>query len=324
MIKNFLAGFALLAVGAVGAVGASADGLPELEAKERYKVGFAQAESNGLWRLAETESVKSAAADLGHQLVFTDAAGSAGKQVADVRSLIAQGVDVILLAPREEKPLVPAVMAAKRAGVPVILLDRDVDQAVARAGRDYVTFIGSDFIEQGRRVAEWLLENRPEGGKILQIEGTVGSSPANDRKTGFDGAIAANSSFEILASQSGDFNRDIGRQVVETLLLAHPDADIIYSHSDEMTMGAISAIEAAGKVPGKDIMIVGIDAGREVVEQVAAGKVHYLVESSPKMGPKAFEVVNRYAAGEDVGPWVVLPDDDYDQSNAAAKLDQAW
>ncbi|MCJ7872740.1 ABC transporter substrate-binding protein [Marinovum sp. 2_MG-2023] len=321
MFKKIAAG---MIASVFGVTASMAQDLPTLTMKESYKVGFAQAESNGLWRLAETESVKSTAADLGHQLVFTDAAGSAAKQVSDVRSLIAQGVDVILIAPREEKPLVPAVMAAKRAGIPVILLDRNVDQAVAQAGRDYVTFIGSDFVLQGKRVAEWLLENHPDGGKILEIEGTVGSSPANDRKTGFDTAIAANSAFEILDSQSGDFNRDVGRKVVETLLLAHPDADIIYSHSDEMTMGAISAIEAAGKIPGKDIMIVGIDAGKEVVEQVAAGKVHYLVESSPKMGPKAFETIDRLAAGEAIEPWVVLPDDDYGQGNAAAKLDQAW
>jgi len=129
--------------------------LPKLKEKKTYKVGFAQTESNNPWRLAETESVKSEAAKRGYQLVYTDAAGSAAKQVADVNSMIAQGVDVILLAPREEKPLVPAVMAAKKAGIPVILLDRRVDP-VAKPGRDYLTFIGSDFVEEGKRTADWL------------------------------------------------------------------------------------------------------------------------------------------------------------------------
>src|SRR6516165_5094259 len=121
--------------------------LPKLKEKKTYKVGFAQTESNNPWRLAETESVKSEAAKRGDQLVYTDAAGSAAKQVADVNSMIAQGVDVILLAPREEKPLVPAVMAAKKAGIPVILLDRSVDP-VAKPGVDYLTFIGSDFVDE--------------------------------------------------------------------------------------------------------------------------------------------------------------------------------
>src|SRR6202022_4922367 len=128
-----------------------AQGLPKLKEKKTYKVGFSQTESNNPWRLAETESVKSEAAKRGYQYVYTDAAGSAAKQVADVNSMIAQGVDVIFLAPREEKPLVPAVMAAKKAGITVICLDRRVDEAVAKPGRDYLTFIGSDFMEEGNR-----------------------------------------------------------------------------------------------------------------------------------------------------------------------------
>ena len=137
---------------------------------------------------------------LGYQLVYTDAAGSAAKQVADVNSMIAQGVDLIFLAPREEKPLIPAVMAAKKAGIPVILLDRNVDQSLAKAGEDYVTFIGSDFIDEGKRVAEWLAKNANGKAKIIELEGTTGSSPANDRKKGFDEAITAAGGFTILAS----------------------------------------------------------------------------------------------------------------------------
>ena len=123
----------LLSAGALGAVAmtaslALAQGLPPLAAKDTYKVGFAQVESNNPWRIAQTKSMQDEAAKLGFQLVYTDAAGSAANQVADVNSMIAQGVDLIFLAPREEKPLIPAVMAAKKAGIPVILLDRNVDQ----------------------------------------------------------------------------------------------------------------------------------------------------------------------------------------------------
>src|SRR6202043_735070 len=229
--------------------------LPKLKEKKTYKVGFSQTESNNPWRLAETESVKSEAAKLGFQLVYTDAAGSAAKQVADVNSMIAQGVDVILLAPREEKPLVPAVMAAKKAGIPVILLDRRVDP-VAKPGRDYLTFIGSGFVKEGKRAAHWLGKATKGKATIIELEGTTGSSPANDRKKGFDDEIKKNPDMKIVASQSGDFARDKGRQVAETLLQAHPDATVIYAHNDEMALGAIAALEAAGKKAGKDILVV--------------------------------------------------------------------
>lgn len=298
--------------------------LPKLAQKEKYKVGFAQTESNNPWRIAQTNSMKAEAEKNGIQLVYTDAAGSAAKQVADVNSMIAQGVDVIFLAPREEKPLIPAVMAAKKAGIPVILLDRSVDPSLAKAGEDYVTFIGSDFIKEGQRVAEWLAKNAGGKSKIIELEGTTGSSPANDRKKGFDDAIKAAGNFEIVASQSGDFARDKGRQVAEALLQAHPDADIIYAHNDEMAIGAIAAIEAAGKVPGKDIMVLSIDGGKEAVQAVVDGKIAAVVECNPRFGPKAFETMMRFAKGEAIEPWVINDDKFYDSSNAKDELANAY
>jgi ABC-type sugar transport system substrate-binding protein len=149
-----------LLTAAAGGVALSAFGrpawadLPKLKEKDKYKVGFAQTESNNPWRLAQTQSMKDEAAKRGWQLVYTDAAGSAAKQVADVRSMIAQRVDVILLSPREEKPLVPAVMEAKNAGIPLYCIDRSVDATMAKAGRDYVAFIGSDFVKEGNMAGE--------------------------------------------------------------------------------------------------------------------------------------------------------------------------
>jgi galactofuranose transport system substrate-binding protein len=298
--------------------------LPKLAQKDTYKVGFAQVESNNPWRLAETQSMKDEAAKLGYQLVYTDAAGSAAKQVADVNSMIAQGVDLIFLAPREEKPLIPAVMAAKKAGIPVILLDRNVDQSLAKAGEDYVTFIGSDFVEEGRRMAEWLIKNANGKTKIIELEGTTGSSPANDRKKGFDEAIKAAGGFEILASQSGDFARDKGRQVAETLLQAHPDATAIYAHNDEMAIGAIAALEAAGKKPGKDVIVVSVDGTRDALQAIIDGKMLATVECNPKFGPKAFETLARYAKGEQIEPWVINTDRFFDKSNATQLIADAY
>lgn len=315
---------AATALGAITLAGTALAELPALAKKDTYKVGFAQTESNNPWRIAQTDSMKAEAEKRGFQLVYTDAAGSAAKQVADVNSMIAQGVDLIFLAPREEKPLIPAVMAAKKAGIPVILLDRSVDPSLAKAGEDYLTFIGSDFIQEGKRVAEWLAKNANGKSKIIELEGTTGSSPANDRKKGFDEAITAAGGFEIVASQTGDFARDKGRQVAEALLQAHPDADIIYAHNDEMAIGAISAIEAAGKVPGKDILVLSIDGGKEAVQAVVDGKIAAVVECNPRFGPKAFDTMMKYAGGEKIEPWVINDDKFYDSTNAAAELANAY
>ena len=288
--------------------------LPPLAKKDKYKVGFAQTESNNPWRLAETKSMKDEAARLGYQLVYTDAAGSSAKQAADVNSMIAQGVDAIFLPPREDKPLVPVILAAKGAGIPVFLIDRDVDHTMAKPGEDYVTFIGSDFVNEGNRIAEWVVKNANGKSKIIEIEGTTGSSPANDRKKGFDEIIAKNPQFKIVASQSGDFARDKGRQVAETLLQAHPEADIIYAHNDEMALGAVAALEAAGKKPGKDVLIVSIDGEKDGA----------ICGCSPLFGPKAFATMADYAAGKKIPPFIKNDDDFYDSSNAKEKLSSAF
>ncbi|MEM8949729.1 MAG: ABC transporter substrate-binding protein [Pseudomonadota bacterium] len=304
---------------------AMASDLPPLEKKDRYKVGFSQMESNNPWRIAETKSFQDTAESCNWDLISTDAAGSAAKQVADVDSMIAQGIDVLFLPPREEKPLIPAVMKAKAAGIPTFLVDRSVDPNVAQAGRDYVAFLGSDFVDQGRRVAEWTLENfEGDKGIIVQLEGTTGSSPANDRKKGFDDVMAEHDNMEIVASQSGDFARDLGRQVMETLLQAHPDVNIVYAHNDEMAIGAIQALELAGRSPGEDVLVVSIDGTRDALQAIIDGKMGVTVESSPFFGPLACEVMQRYADGEAIEPWVKVEDRIFTAENAADHVDEAY
>lgn len=323
MKRRILLGAAAMTL-ALSAGMSLAQDLPPLEQKDSYKVGFAQTESNNPWRIAQTKSFQDTAATCGWELVMTDAGGSAAKQVADVDSMIAQGIDVLFLPPREESPLIPAVMRAKAAGIPTFLVDRSVDATVAVAGRDYVSFLGSDFIDQGRRVAEWLIQNHEGEGRIIQLEGTTGSSPANDRKKGFDDAIAADSRFSMLASRSGDFARDEGRRVMETLLQAHPDVNIVYAHNDEMAIGAIQALEAAGRVPGQDVLIVSIDGTRDALQAIIDGKMGVTVESSPFFGPLACETMKRYAAGETIEPWVQVKDRIFTAENAADHIDEAY
>jgi len=301
-----------------------AQDLPPLAQKDSYKVGFAQSESNNPWRIAETKSFQDTAATCGWDLIVTDAGGSAAKQVADVDSMIAQGIEVLFLPPREESPLIPAVMRAKAAGIPTFLVDRSVDPNVAQAGRDYVAFLGSDFIDQGRRVAEWVIANHKGEGKIIELEGTTGSSPANDRKKGFDDAIAADGRFTILESRSGDFSRDEGRKVMETLLQAYPDVNIVYAHNDEMAIGAIQALEAAGRKPGEDVLVVSIDGTRDALQAIIDGKMGVTVESSPFFGPLACETMKKYAAGEAIPAWVQVEDRIFTKENAAENLAGAY
>ncbi|UWR14139.1 ABC transporter substrate-binding protein [Sulfitobacter sp. M368] len=303
---------------------ATAQGLPPLEQKDRYTVGFAQTESNNPWRIAQTKSFQDTAESCNWNLVYTDAAGSAAKQVADVDSMIAQGVDAIFLPPREEQPLLPAVLRAKGAGIPVFLVDRSVDPNVAKAGVDYVTFMGSDFIEQGRRAAEWLIANSDGTEVIVELEGTTGSSPANDRKKGFDDAVAGQPGMKIVASQSGDFARDKGRQVMETLLQSHPDVTVVYAHNDEMAIGAIQALEAAGRKPGEDVTLVSIDGTRDALQAIIDGKLGVSVESAPFFGPVACDTMKAYAAGEDVPTWVKVEDRVFTKDNAADHIGEAY
>lgn len=311
--------------GAAAPSGGSAEGgLPKLTKKDKYKVGFSQVESNNPWRLAQTASMQEEAAKRGYELVYTDAAGSEAKQIADVDSMIAQKVDLIFLAPRSEKPLAQAVLKAKAAGIPVILLDRNVDQELAKPGQDYICFIGSDFIDEGKRAGEWLV--KATGGKatIIELQGTVGSSPAIDRKKGFDDYIKDHPDMKVVASETGDFARDKGRQVMETLLQAHPDVTAVYAHNDEMAIGAIAALEAAGKVPGKDVIIVSIDGSKDALQAIIDGKLGATVECNPRFGPKAFDVLEQYANGEQIPAKIINPDNFYDSSNAAAEIGKAY
>jgi ribose transport system substrate-binding protein len=327
MNKRTLFGTAVaISLGLVSLTSAATAGdLPPLEKKDRYKVGFSQMESNNPWRIAETKSFHDTAESCNWDLIATDAAGSAAKQVADVDTMIAQGIDILFLPPREEKPLIPAVMKAKAAGIPTFLVDRSVDPKVARPGEHFVAFLGSDFVDQGRRVAEWTLANfKGDKGIIVELEGTTGSSPANDRRKGFDDVMAKHDNMTIVASQSGDFARDLGRQVMETLLQAHPDVNIVYAHNDEMAIGAIQALELAGRKPGDDVLVVSIDGTRDALQAIIDGKMGVTVESSPFFGPLACETMMRYADGEDIEHWVQVKDRIFTADNAANHVDEAY
>jgi ABC-type sugar transport system substrate-binding protein len=289
---------------------------------KKLKVGFSQMETNNPWRIAETNSIKEEAAKRGIELVYTDAQSQTSKQVSDVEDMIAQKVDYILLAPREFEGLVPALEAAKAAKIPVILIDR---AAKGVAGEDFVTLIASNFIEEGHRAGEWLVKEMNGKGNIVELLGTTGSSVAKDRADGFAQAIKASPDMKVISSQSGDFARANGQKVMENIIQAKgKEITAVYAHNDEMAIGAIQALKAAGMKPGVDVKIVSVDGSKDALKAIVAGELGATVECNPFFGPKAFEVIEKLEKGETVEPLIVNPDRFFDINNAEKMIDSAF
>ena len=302
---------------------AAASSAPKVAKKDKYNIAFSQNASNNPWRLAETASFKSEAQKRGWNLTVTDANNDQAKQIQDIKGLIAQKPDALFIAPITEQ-LGNVVVDAAKAGVPVFLVDRAVDEKVAKPGQDFVSVMTSDFVQEGKRAA-WAMANATGGNaKIIELEGTTGASPAIDRKKGFDEAIKACPGMQVVVSQDGDFTRDKGRQVTETLLQSHPEANAIYAHNDEMAIGAIAALKSAGKAPGKDIKLVSIDGEKDALKAIQAGELFASVECSPHFGPVAFDTMVKYAGGEQTPTQLRNEDRFFDASNAAQLIDTAF
>ncbi len=288
---------------------------------EGATVGFSQMENNNPWRIAETESMKAEGEKRAGKYIATDAQADTSKQVSDVEDMIAQGVDILVIAPREFEGLAPALDAAAEANVPVFLVDRE---AKGEPCKEYITFIGSNFIKQGERAGEWLINATDGEAKIAELEGTTGASVTNDRAEGFRNAIQGESGMEIVASQSGDFTRAGGQKVMEQLIQANPDINAVYAHNDEMAIGAIQALKDAGKTPGEDVTLVSIDGTRDALQAIIDGELGATVESNPRFGPLTFETIEKFLAGEPIPQKIILKDRFFDKNNAKKFIDSAY
>jgi simple sugar transport system substrate-binding protein len=289
------------------------------DSKPSLVVGFAQVGAESAWRTANSKSIRDEAARRGIDLKFSDAQQKQENQIKAVRSFIAQKVDVIVLAPVVETGFEPVLREAKQAGIPVILSDRRADVSDDSL---YVTFIGADFIEEGRRAAKFLVDKT--GGKaiIAELQGTPGSAPANDRKKGFEEIIKDHPDMKVVLSQTGDFTRAKGKEVMEAFLKSPEGKNInaLYAHNDDMALGAMQAIEAAGLKPGKDIVIVSIDGVKSAFEAMADGKINCTVECNPLIGPQLFDLAEKVAARQTVPKRVDVQEGVYTQEQAAAAL----
>jgi galactofuranose transport system substrate-binding protein len=264
-------------------------------------VGYAQLGAESDWRVANTISIKETAEQLGVELRFLDAQQKQENQIQAIRKFIVQRVDVIGISPIVETGWNEVFQEAKNAGIPIILVDRRADVP----DRFYVSYLGSDFLEEGRNAARSMAEVVNGRANIVELFGTIGSAPANDRYAGFREILQKYPQMQIIDSQSADFTRARGREVMTAFLEKHGSTiTAVYAHNDDMALGAIEAIEEYGLKPGTDIKIVSIDASRGAFEAMIAGKLNATIECNPLLGPQFFELALKVVNGKTVPKWV--------------------
>jgi simple sugar transport system substrate-binding protein len=288
--------------------------------QKKIVLGFSQVGSESGWRAANTKSVKSAAKLAGISLKFSDAQQKQENQIAAIRSYIQQHVNVIAFSPVVASGWDPVLREAKRAHIPVVLTDRAVDSKDTSL---YVTFLGSDFIREGRFAGQWVAnqyKNTTKDVNIVELQGTTGSSPAIDRANGFRAMIKGNAHLKIIASQTGEFTRAKGKEVMAAFLKAHKDIDLLFAHNDDMGLGAIEAIEEAGLTPGKDIKIVTIDAVHDGMVALSQGKINFIAECSPLLGPQLMDLVKKVVAGKKVPRRIVTKETTFTPAQAKIAL----
>jgi ABC-type sugar transport system substrate-binding protein len=281
---------------------------------KKLVVGFSQIGAESAWRTAETDSIRSEAEKRGVQLQFSDAQQKQENQIKALRTFLAQGVDAIILAPVVETGWEPVLKEIKQAKIPVILVDRGIkvtDESL------YTTLIASDFVAEGRMAAEWLAKKLNGKGNVVELQGTPGAAPAIDRKKGFEEGLAKTPELKIIKSQSGDFTRSKGKEVMEAFLKAEgKNIQAVYAHNDDMALGAIQAIEEAGLKPGTDVVVVSIDGVKGAFDAMVAGKLNCTVECNPLLGPAAFDAIEAFRAGKTLPKKTIVRDQVFDQAVA--------
>ncbi|MEV4168848.1 ABC transporter substrate-binding protein [Nonomuraea sp. NPDC049709] len=318
-----LAGLTAMSVASCGSGGSGASGgsgTGSGSGSDAITMGFSQVGAESGWRTANTKSVQDSAKNAGITLKFSDAQQKQENQIKAIRSYIQQKVDIIAFSPVVESGWDTVLKEAQNAKIPVILTDRAVDSKDTTL---YKTFLGSDFIEEGKKAGQWLVEeykDTKDTVNIVELQGTTGSAPANDRKAGFAEVIGADAKFKVVASQTGDFTRAKGKEVMEAFLKSTPDIDVLYAHNDDMGLGAIEAIEGAGKVPGKDIKIITVDAVKDGMQALADGKINFIVECSPLLGPQLMDLAKKVVKGEQVPARVVTEETTFTQEQAKQVL----
>jgi ABC-type sugar transport system substrate-binding protein len=302
---------------------APAPPVPQTVPDHKWVLGFAQVGKESEWRIADTESIKTAASQAGIELIFRDGEQKQENQIKAIQEFISKKVDIIAFSANVESGWLPVLLEAKAAGIPVFIIDRPVD---VKDESLWVTLMGSDFLEEGRRAARWLVKymNTDRPVNIVELQGTIGSAPAIDRKIGFEEVLKEHPNYSIIYSESGDFFRNIGEQVMRKILkeakAKGQRIDVLFAHNDDMAIGAIKAIEEVGLRPGKDIVIVSVDAIRDAFKAMIAGKLNCTVECSPLLGKQLMKAIKDYFAGKVLPVRIVTAEEVFYPENARAIL----
>jgi galactofuranose transport system substrate-binding protein len=297
----------------------AAAGCPPIPKKDHYTVGFAQISNGNSFRLTETQSIADEAKARGYSLVQTDANDDTAKQLNDVEDLLSRGIDILAIPPREFEASAPALAAAKEKKVPVFLVDRS---AKGQAGVDYVTVMSSNFINQGKMAADWIIAKTGGKGKVIELTGTPGASASIERSKGFTDAVAG-TQLKIIASQSANFDQATAQQVMEQLIQSSGgDFQVVYTSADVMALGAIASMKAAGIKVGVDggVLVVGMDGNKAALQSVMNGEMAISVETNSKFGPLLFNTIQDYLACKPIPGFVEVKDRVFDKSNVTADM----
>ena len=286
-------------------------------------VGFAQSEREANpFRIAETESIVAEAERLGIELITTNAESDLNKEISDIQSMVDQGANALIISPLNSEGLDPAITYAQEAGVPIMTIDRRLTTKTACT--DYIGWVGSDFVEQGRRAADAMMAVTGDEGNVAILLGAPGVNVTTDRNNGFlEQLEAEGSNLEIVAEQAANYERAMGQTVTEQLITSNPEITAIYAHNDEMALGAVAALQAAGYAPG-DVAIITIDGTQGAVQGIIDGWISGVIESNPRFGPLAFRALDLFYNGEGVPEVTIISDKEYTPENAEAELANAY
>jgi ribose transport system substrate-binding protein len=285
-------------------------------------VGFSQSEKEANpFRIAETQSIKDEAKKRGVKLLTANAQSQFSKQISDVQDLLAKGADLLVIAPLNSDGWDPVLQAAAAKKVPIVTIDRKIN---ATACKDYASFIASDFVEQGKRAADQMIEATGGKGEVAILLGSAGNNVTTERTKGFKERIAEKApELKVVFEQTGDFAREKGQQVTEQLIQSKPGIKGIYAENDEMGLGAVAALKGAGRKAG-DVKIVTVDGTRNAVQGIVDGWISGVIESNPRFGPLAFQTLDAFTKGEEVPQDVIIQDSAYDADNAKTEIGKAY
>ncbi|RLL66072.1 ABC transporter substrate-binding protein [Streptomyces sp. Z26] len=285
-------------------------------------VGFSQSEKEANpFRIAETASIKAEAKKRGVKLLAANAQSKFSKQISDVQDLIAKGADLLVIAPLNSDGWEPVLKSAAAKKIPIVTIDRKIN---ATPCKDYVSFIASDFTEQGKRAADQMIEATGGKGEIAILLGTPGNNVTTERTKGFTDQLKAKApELKVVFKQTGEFARGKGQSVTEQLIQSEPGIKGIYAENDEMGLGAVTALKGAGKSAG-DVKIVTVDGTKSAVQGVVDKWIHGVVESNPRFGPLAFQTLDTFTKGEEVRQELIIKDGAYTGANAEADLGKAY